>query len=333
MAEPFAEALRKATTNCESGWIDERHDIPTIAPEDRIRFLSAELSNRINDKERLQDDRLDRRALYTGVMRLFDEKEILVERWPAKARLILTQVADSASTQPFETHYENLTRQRRRNAVWASLLCFLVYAWENEEACLREMGLELSDEHADDIMDIQQALLMEGFPVTMEKKHGMVEAAIENFFHGLVREERPSGRGNPLLWWITIPVRSAVEEGGDDYISRGVFRENVLPMDLDVRTRLEAIVHYAKVLELYVAFGKWQPNPERYLSVEKDLNAVDCTWIGQHGGPRPERALEDETKYDSEAWKDVLSHLEKEFDIAMGNCRTTTVPEIAKLLR
>jgi hypothetical protein len=74
---------------------------------------------------------------------------------------------------------------------------------------------------------------------------------------------------------MAVLVRSSLmplEPGMDDHISRGKFHLNILLMDIDVRTRIEALQHYAKVLLLDHTFNTWKTSPARLQEVQQELN-------------------------------------------------------------
>ncbi|KAJ3538461.1 hypothetical protein NM208_g5895 [Fusarium decemcellulare] len=90
---------------------------------------------------------------------------------------------------------------------------------------------------------------------------------------------------NPLIWWMAILVRSALSADGPDFISRGRFDRNILPMDVDVRERLEAMRHYFKVIVLGHAFWSWES--QQRLRVQTELDIVNNLWLNDENGCRP----------------------------------------------
>lgn len=70
-------------------------------------------------------------------------------------------------------------------------------------------------------------------------------------------KEKSTARGNPIIWWMCVLVRSAVS-GEVDYISKGRFNRNPLPMDMDLAARVGAVIHYSKALVLDRAFWSWE---------------------------------------------------------------------------
>jgi hypothetical protein len=98
-----------------------------------------------DNRARFKQDRRTQQAIDLGVRRLPDDKEVLLERWPARARLILNHVTDGETTEPFESLVLNYKQRRQWNTVWATLLSFLIYSFEIKDFHMREMSLELSE--------------------------------------------------------------------------------------------------------------------------------------------------------------------------------------------
>ncbi|EXJ93252.1 hypothetical protein A1O3_01809 [Capronia epimyces CBS 606.96] len=135
-----------------------------LAPNRKtVQFIRA--SPQQQNQQRFDNDRRLRCAIQVSIWRLFDELEGLTERWPCQARLVLNRLPISTSTRPFQTLAAkfNFARRRRFNAVWTALLCFLVHTADDNGA-LEEMGLHLSDDTWDDILDIKSAHLYPRYP-------------------------------------------------------------------------------------------------------------------------------------------------------------------------
>src|SRR5207248_2054796 len=158
---------------------------------------------------RFQTDRRIRRAVQVAVWKLFDNLEALTERWPPQPRRILNQVTDL--TKPFQTlaARPSLRQRRRFNAVWTSLLCFLVYAYD-DEGSLEEMGLCLSEEMCDSILDIASAEAWSVKPHSMGGPMGQLEAAVHGLCLEMIMHHEPTTTTNPLLWWMAVLVHSSL---------------------------------------------------------------------------------------------------------------------------
>lgn len=115
--------------------------------------------------------------------KLHDGLEALTERWPSKARETLNEPFDGGPVIPFGTLVAkvNLWKRRRMNAVWTSLICFLVYSYD--EGTLQEMGLFVSEELGDSIMDVMQAEVIFGRSVRTDDSTGHLERALQDLFY------------------------------------------------------------------------------------------------------------------------------------------------------
>jgi hypothetical protein len=300
----------------------------------KVQFHGGSETQQQRDNHRFQTDRQTRRAVQIAVWKVFDSLEALTERWPAQARRILNQVTDLTSTKPFQTLVArpSLHQRRRFNAVWTSLLCFLVYAYD-DEGSLEEMGLRLSEEMSDSILDIAEAEVWSIAPPSMDGPMGQLEAAVEALCLEMIMDPEPTITTNPLLWWMGVLVHSSLmplEPGMDDYISRGKFHLNILPMDIDARTRIEALQHYAKVLLLDRIFNTWETSPARLQEVQRELNMVSNEWLNAETDQRP--PVEDDPRTcQSAAWRSLLDHLKRESDNYLGG-QDGTVLGVAQAL-
>lgn len=102
------------------------------------------------------------------------------------------------------------------------MICFLLYC-HGEDGSLEEMGLELSEELEDDLLDIGQALITEGYPKLGDAgEAGLVEQEIDAFLIRLLTDTSAAPETNPLLWWTVVLVRSSLETGPEDFISRAI---------------------------------------------------------------------------------------------------------------
>ncbi|KAM3498886.1 hypothetical protein MY11210_009649, partial [Beauveria gryllotalpidicola] len=160
----------------------------------------------------------------------------------------------------------------------------------NDEDSIQEMGLTLNDSQVDDILDIQLQVNMmtpaEARVKSPDVFHG-VWAAVQRLLLEALEKKKSTPRNNPLLWWMGILVRSAIS-GEEDFISKGRFNRNPIPMDLDLSGRIAAVVHYSKVLALDCAFTSWDPSRQWLSEVQDDLNMVDLEWINGERRGRPD---------------------------------------------
>ncbi|KAM5360674.1 hypothetical protein ACJA88_014744 [Fusarium oxysporum] len=189
-----------------------------------------------------------REAIKVAFWERIDELDGLSERWPVKARKIINQTAEGPDAGPFESLAAvwDLDKRRRYQSVWTSMICFLAWTIDNDPESLLAMGLELDEELEEDIVDISLAVAPNS-DIFGDSEDPM--EAIQGFLTKLITVESASARKNPLLWWTSILVRSAIsDDDEEDFISRVTISMNMLPPDVDIRGRIEAICHYSKAL-------------------------------------------------------------------------------------
>jgi len=296
-----------------------------LAPNRKVVRIFPESANA--NAKRFRQDRSSRRKVQKAFWEHIDDLEALSERWPPEPRLILNQATDEKAAGPFESLVPNplLRWQRRLNAVWTSLVCFLIYSFD--EGTLDEMGLHLNEDLADDILDILQDEFMSG----CEQGKINLQFSIHALLTRLITDTAATPHGNPLLWWVAILVRSAISDGPDDYISRGIFNMNILPMDLDIRGRVEAVEHYCKVFVLDHTFSTWNTDQQSLSEVQTQLNQVDNKWMSDDNATRPPASLDNRT-CQSPAWQDLLRHLRKNCRKFLGERKGTVMHQV-RLLR
>ncbi|KAL5610576.1 hypothetical protein FOBRF1_006693 [Fusarium oxysporum] len=256
-----------------------------------------------------------REAIKGAFWENMDGLEGLSERWPVKARRTINQTAEGPDARPFESLAAiwDLEKMRRYQSMWTRMICFLVWTIDNDRESLKDMGLELDEELEEGIVDISQAVAPGSnfFADDDDPKD-----AIQGFLTKLITDKSATARKNPLFWWTSILLRSAISDDGEkDFISRGTISMNMLPPDVAIKDRIEAIRHYSKVLILDKAFMGWRtgrPGPEVWAEeIALDLNKVDNEWLNKEDGQRPDDCLDRRT-CQSTAWKRVLKHLEQE---------------------
>ena len=151
-----------------------------------------------------------------------------------------------------------------------------------------------------------------------------------------LRRAKSTPRNNPLGWWIAVLARSAVSGDNDrDFISRGRFHKNPMPMDVDLGERLGAIVHYSKVLVLDDAFSTWSEWSERsewVMEVQSRLNMVSIEWINDEGGSRPAGPSGDGGPvYSTAAWQSVVADIAEQAERHLGGKQKTAIYRLRML--
>jgi hypothetical protein len=160
-----------------------------------------------------------------------------------------------------------------------------------------------------------------------------VWAPIQQLLMEALRKDMSTPQNNPLVWWIAVLVRSAVLDDNDrDFISRGQFHKNPMPMDVDLGERLEAIVHYSKVLVLDSAFSTWSERSEWVIEVQRRLNIVSVEWINDEGGSRPAGPSGDGGPvYSTAAWQSVVAHIAEQTERHLRGEQNTAIYRLRML--
>jgi len=194
------------------------------------------------------------------------------------------------------------------------------------------MGLEISEEISESILDVSEAETFYGaIGQSPDRMSGPVEQAVLRLALEFVTDCHATCTSNPLLWWVGILVKSSLQIGADDYISRGRFNINILPMDLDIRGRLEGLLHYSKVLVLDNTMHGWEASRSRMMEVRRDMAAVDNAWLNADDDQRPETIM-DNQNCSSEAWKDMLKHLQNQCNLYLKKQQCTPFQQFMLLL-
>lgn len=281
-----------------------------------VRFLTATKQGKRNVHH------VQRRAIQTALWDGMDGLEALSERWPEAARLALNRHLGEGDDEPFESLAARwlLEKRRRFQAMWTGLVCFL--AWAVTEASLQDIGLVDSEDLSDDLLDLVQAATN----ATQCGAWDGLQVVIQGFLTGLIKDRRANVKTNPLLWWTAVLARSAVSADDEevDYISRGRFTRNILPIDVELRDRVEAIAHYSKVLVLDRAIHGWKGNPTWIDEIIGELNLVDNNWLNEESGPRPDPSL-DRRQCSSVAWQVMLRRIEKQRVAYLGETEGTAM--------
>ncbi|KAJ3453597.1 hypothetical protein MRS44_017844 [Fusarium solani] len=231
---------------CED-WLQS---IGFLAPGEDEEITGSGASRRVTQSAAAKQREAVKQAFWDRI----DGLEALSERWPVKSRLVRNQSAKGPDARPFESLAAIwlLQMRRRFQSMWTGLICFLAWPIKVGEESLEEMGLNLNEEKKEGLLDLG-VMVMPGSDWFMSDDHpGDI---IQGFLTRMITDESVNVRMNPLLWWTAILVRSAIsDEEEEDFISRGRFSMNNLPLDVDIRDRIEAIGHYSKVLILDKAF-------------------------------------------------------------------------------
>ncbi|KAK2686464.1 hypothetical protein QWA68_015134 [Fusarium oxysporum] len=277
----------------------------------------------------------------------------IVENWERFLKATNTRITGSGATRRVKQSAAAKQREAIKQAFWDRMDGFetLSERWPVktvrvtggdmavakeatvDEESLEEMGLNLDEEKKEDLLDLG-LMAMPGSDWFMnDDDSGDI---IQGFLTRMITDESVNVRMNPVLWWTAILVRSAIsDEEEEDFISRGRFSMNILPLDVDIRDRIEAIGHYSKVLILGKAFQGWQKGRVgRQVWLEevlRDLNVADNEWLNEENGQRPDDQLDRRTCL-SPGWKMMLEHLGKEGQDGLGQNEGTAMWKVRTLL-
>ncbi|KAG4273076.1 hypothetical protein FPRO04_14586 [Fusarium proliferatum] len=302
------------------------------------------VENARGQKRRFADDRRRRMTIQSAFWNDLDGMEAMTERWPWAARAALNSMDEGNGGDGDQGAFESLAavydlgKRRRYQSIWTSLVGFIAHS--HSEGTLGEMGLQLTESQIDDILDIEQEIWqIDMRAIARRREKGGFEdvwVPIRQLLMKALRKPKSTPRNNPLVWWIAVLARSAVSGDSDmDFISRGRFHRNPMPMDVDLRERLEAIVHYSKVLVLDGAFSTWSERSERsewVMEVQSRLNMVSIEWINEEGGSRPARPSGDGGPvYSTDAWQSVVAHIAEQTERHLGGKQKTAIYRLRML--
>ncbi|KAK2684836.1 hypothetical protein QWA68_016170 [Fusarium oxysporum] len=342
---------------CE-GWLREMNFLrpatsPTpnaaLAPNRKVvRFRSGDEDEDGNEdareqKRRFAEDRRRRMTIQSTFWNGLDMIEAITERWPQATRAALNSMdkeREGEERGAFESlaAVYDLGQRRRYQAIWTSLVGFIAHS--HDEGTLEEMGMRLTESQIKDILDVEQEVWQVDLKaIARNREKGGFEyiwAPIQQLLMKTSRKAKSTPRNNPLVWWIAVLARSAVSGNSDiDFISRGRFHRNPMPMDVDLGERLEAIVHYSKVLVLDGAFSIWSERPERsewVMEVESRLNMVSIEWINEEGGSRLAGPSGDGGPvYSTAAWQSVVAHIAEQTERHLGGKQKTAIYRLRML--
>lgn len=218
-------------------------------------------------------DRHQRVAIQEGIWEVMDGLETRFKNWPG--------AAGATSSKEFSRQEAMATLAERRSfqAIWIGMICFLVYS--RKRGKLEEMGLRLKNEQGRRLDNLVRLLT-----VGRVRRESLHEAVYEVLVSAATDGCRTTIKNNMVLWWMAILVRSAVarEEEEEDYISRGQFTVNILPLDIGLRQRAEALVHYGKALVLDQAVCEWE-GEEQCGQETSELKHGDVEWANEEHEP------------------------------------------------
>ncbi|KAL2888514.1 hypothetical protein HOO65_030015 [Ceratocystis lukuohia] len=308
----------------------------TLAPDRKaVRFHSG-TENETTRKERFQEDYRQHLLIQATFWFWFDGIEAMVQRWPPKARALLNNEDVMGNTESFQTLVPDwkIAQRRRYQSIWINLISFIAYC--SEENALEEMGLKLDESQIDDVLDVRQEAAMIYTKLTGIKRKPEVllglNDKVQAFIANALAKRASTARNNPLLWWIAVLARSAV--GGErDFISQGRLDKNPLPMDIDFRGRIRALVHIHKLIICHHSISTWEERDVWKVEVAGDLNSVDMTWIIGEDRSRAPKDSSDRRDCQSQAWQAILGYIRRRVQENLGGIEGTAMHKVRQLQR
>lgn len=170
-----AKALQESTLpTTPTQWSDEKWDVPPIQESERAQYQRwIESSGFLAASDPAKWDAICRNWISflsaTGTMpklALAPRRKLVIwgptDSESPQARLIVNQSDSASGTRMFESWAAkvNLGKRRRGNSVWTGLICFLIHSYH--EGTLEEMGLEISEEMSESILDVSEAEAWDG---------------------------------------------------------------------------------------------------------------------------------------------------------------------------
>jgi len=258
-------------------------------------------------------------AIEQVLIKIVHFKNAVIERWPETIRVMLNDSSlNGRGSQPFESWVgpPGLEKRKQATRVWTDLIQFFVLEYHinnvtwldndtvslgGEQGYLPRMGLSLSEGLCDDIMDIVSG---DCYGV------GFMQDCVHTFCLSIIMQKNATPYNNPLLFWVALLLQT--EEFGDQ--PRLEFAG--MKDELTMREKLEAIVHYARVFILDLAYMSWLKTdsvPEAWrTSLEGALNGGDWDW-SDDGDPRPVEQEGDPANFTEPYWQAFKSHFDSQF--------------------
>ncbi|RSL39496.1 hypothetical protein CEP54_016312 [Fusarium duplospermum] len=314
-----------------------------LAPNRKVvQFRSVdEEEDAREQRRRFVQDRRRRMIIQSAFWNGLDGIEAMAERWPRAARAALNSMdgggedEDRGAFESLAAVYD-LGQRRRYQSIWTSLVGFIAHS--QDEGTLEEMGMRLTESQIDDILDIEQEVWQVDLKaIAQRREKGGFEgvwAPIQMLLMKALRKPKSTPRNNPLVWWIAVLARSAAsgDDGDRDFISRGRFHKNPMPMHVNFGERLRAIVHYSKVIVLDDAYGSWSGESGWEMEVRSRLNMVSIEWINDEEGTRPDGPPGDGgSVYSTDAWRSVVAYIEEQTKRHLGGKPKTAIDRLRVL--
>jgi hypothetical protein len=281
------------------------------------------LFTNINERRSVFRSRLEQKdqrligAIEQVLINEFHFKNSTTERWPKTIRVMLnSDGVDGQAPQAFESWVgpPGLEKRKQSTRVWTDLIQFFVLeyhinnvTWSNnsttmhfhsDSGYLTEMGLTLSDDFCDDIMDVVQGGMFGADFLKLE---------VRQLCLNIIMHKNATPRNNPILFWVALLLQTE-EFGNQPRLEFASLKDN-----LTMREKLEALVHYARVIIMDHAFQTWLLSDSVSESwkklVQAELNSKDWSWSDE-GTARPVEQDGDPEDFSQPHWQAFKAHFD-----------------------
>lgn len=266
-------------------------------------------------------DRHQRVAIQEALWERMDGLEVRSKSWPEAVQPAPNQQSRGQEA----TVFESPSARRSFQAIWTGMVCFLVYSKKRDK--LEEMGLMLKKEQEQSLDKLVTLFTVE------RVRRDSLQKAVQSLLLRAVMDGSTTTKNNMVLWWMAILIRSAVaREGEDDCISRGRCTVNILPIDIGLPQRLEALAHYSKVLVHDQVLWKWKGEERCAGEITSKLKRADDKWTNQRYGMCLDNKG-DERKLSANVYLKMLGHQGVEDERALEGTKGTVIYEVGRLPR
>lgn len=104
-------------------------------------------------------------------------------------------------------------------------------------------------------------------------------------------------------------------------------------MDIDIRARIDSLLHYSKIIIVEKSFLSWDVRKRWIMEVQNDLNSIDLSWICAGSGLEPPKDADDGRLCESAAWQAMLDYLRNKVGRNLGGKRGTAMHWVRQLER
>ena len=253
------------------------------------------------------------RLVEHNIIELVHLRNSVIERWPETIRTMLNRTQADQDSGAFVcwTGPPGLEKRIQATRVWTDLVQFFMLeyhinkiSWSGDSTSqtghsfdLTDMGFTVSEDMGDDILDIVKAEI-----------YGMdhIKDAVHEFCLKIIMQENPTPHNNPLLFWVALCLQTE-EFGNQQRLEFDGVKD-----ELTMREKLEALVYYARVFIMDLAFQRFDSvSKEGQTTITNTLNSKvkDYSWIDS-GLLRPVDQQGDPPEFAQKHWQAFKVHFE-----------------------